>query len=488
MSIRLALARVNYSQLYSVYDGGKTFTERDILIPYQLLNLAAYVRPAGVEVRIFDGETDLLTQAALARQILDWHPDVVGFTATTPDSDMALEVCRLVKEDDPALVTVIGGIHATILPKDVAAHRGVDYVVTGDGEKPLADILQTVQRQGRPRPADPAAAGRILRGARMTLADLPQPAHDLLDYAAYQFSDPTRGQMRTASVMSSRGCPFDCSFCYHDRRVRYRPVEAFVAEIEHLYRVQGVRYFFIYDDVFLIQKERVLTILARLRALGLADAHFQCQSRANLTDPEILAALRDTGFVRLTLGIESGSEEMLQRCSKGITKADCVAACQRIHEFGLEPRASFIVGHPYETRATAEATIQFAKELELLHANFTVMTPYPGTMVHDMARRGQGLRFTKPEYATDWRVYRRWGQPIIETEALSADELEQLRERAVMEFYTQDKVFRYYEGLFNQGNRSRYFYRPLNFAWQRRYGRNIPFWGQLGEAHLVNPV
>jgi len=121
----------------------------------------------------------------------------------------------------------------------------------------------------------------------------------------------------------------------------------------------------------------------------------------------------------------------------------------------MEPRASFILGHPYETRETAEATIQFAQELDLLHANFTVMTPYPGTPVHGMACRGEGLRFVKPEYASDWRVYRRWGKPIIETATLSADDLEHLRERAVTEFYTQDKVFSYYDGLFQQGNRSR---------------------------------
>ncbi|MDD5677957.1 MAG: radical SAM protein [Kiritimatiellae bacterium] len=483
MKPKLALARVNYSQLYTVYDGGKTYTQRDILVPYQLLNLAGYIREQGAEVAIFDGEVELLTEEALAKRIVAWRPDFVGLTATTPDIEMTIKVCRLVKEGNPAIVTILGGVHATVLPEEVAGHACVDFVVAGDGEKPLAQIMAECRTQRLPVRDD--VRQKILYGKRPELTSLPMPAHDLLDYENYQFSDPTRGRMKTASVMSSRGCPFFCSFCAHTPDVRYRTPEAFVAEIEYLYRVKGVRYFFVYDDVFVVKRSRALAILEQLRRLNLADAHFQCQARANLLDEELLAALRATNCVRVSIGIESGSEEMLARCNKGVTKPHCRSACSMIRKAGLEPRASFIIGFPYETRATAEATIAFAQELDLLHANFTVMTPYPGTKVYDMACRREGLRFVKPEYARQWSVFRRWGEPIVETDELTSGELEALRERAVMEFYTQDKVFRYYESLFRGGNRSRYFFRPMNFAWKKKFGCDIPFWSQLDETNLI---
>lgn len=476
---RLALGRVNYSQLYSVYDGGKTYAHRDILVPYQLLNLAGFVRQTGVEVRIFDAEVHLWNEPQLAREILDWKPDVVGLTATTPDVDLVIEACRLIKEGAPAVVTVVGGAHAAVRPSDIAQHAWVDHVVSGDGEEALAMVMA-----GQSVPSH----DKIIEGRQMDLAAIPMPAHDLLNYDDYQFTDPTRGRMRTATVMSARGCPFGCAFCFHDRRVRYRPVDEFVREVDYLYRGMGVRYFFFYDDVFLLKRERVREILAKLRDLHLDGAHFQCQSRGNLTPPDLLDELRASGCVRVSLGIEAGSDEMLQRCDKGVTTGDYRHACRNIAAAGMEPRASFIIGHPYETEETAQATIRFAKELDLLHANFTVMTPYPGTEVYAMALRGQGICFTRPEYATDWSAYRRWGSPIVQTDALSSDDLARLREMAVTEFYTQPKVFQYYEALFKSGNQSRYFYRPLNFAWQKRFGTNVSFWDSLGKTNLIDPV
>jgi len=485
---KLALARVNYSQLYTVYDGGKTLCHRDILTPYQLLHLAGYARQFGVEPRVFDGEVGLLTQAQLAREILDWQPDFVGFTATTPDIEATLEACGLIKAENPSCRTIIGGVHASALPAEVAAHRQVDYVVAGDGEEALMRIMGTGRDPQHAGDDGANPSGKIISGTRMDLLNLPMPAHDLLDYEQYPFTDPTRGQMRTASVMSSRGCPFQCNFCMHDPKVRCRSPQAFADEIAYLYHQKGVRYFFVYDDVFLLDRPRVLQILGLIENLGLEDVHFQCQARANLVDAELLQSLKKVGFVRVSLGIESGAEAILRQCNKGVTKENCRRACALIDAHGMEPRASFIVGLPHETRETAMETIEFAKELTLLHANFTVMTPYPGTRVHQMACRGEGLRFTRPEYAHQWSAYRRWGKPIVATDALSAEDLEDLRETAIAEFYTQQKVYDYYESLFRKGNRSSFFYRPLNFAWRRKFGKNIAFWDQLGAVQMTDPA
>ncbi len=475
---KLALARVNYSQLYGVYDKGKTYKKRDILAPYHLLTLAAYVRKHSAEVRIFDGELNLLSQAKLAREILNWKPDYVGLTATTPDIELTIDVCRLIKDSDSSIVTIVGGPHASAMPGDVASHKCVDYVVTGDGEGPLMKIIE----HGK----EPVGK-KIINGKRQDIAIQPMPAHDLLDYSLYQFTDPTRGQLNTASVMSTRGCPFNCFFCFHDRHVRYRDVNDFISEIEYLYKEKGVKYYYIYDDTFMVNKDRVLEITKRIKALSLKGANFQCLTRANLVEPRIIEALRDANFTRVSMGLESCSNDMLKIVSNGEKREDYVGACKTLVEYGIETRSSFILGLPHETPETIDETINFSKELDLLHANFNIMTPYPGTRVYEMALRGEGIYFEKEEYARQWQTYRRWGKAIIRTDKLSAGDLEKFQTRAQVEFYTQPKILNYYQSLFDKGNTSRYFYRPINFAWQKKFGQDIPFWDKLEGSGIVSP-
>lgn len=489
---RLALARTNYSQLYGMYDEGKTYKHRDIIVPYHLLSLAGYIRKRGIEVAIFDGEVTLLNQEQLAKNIIDWKPHFVGLTATTPDVELSIEVCRLIKDYDSSITTIIGGPHASVLPEDVAQYECVDYVVINDGEEPLVQIIEQKSNCALPgfiiaRTKVRSIAAKIIQGELKDLTAQPMPAHDLLDYSKYQFTDPTRGQFNTASIMSSRGCPFDCIFCFHHRLLRYRKVDDFISEIEYLYREKDVRYFYVYDDTFLVNKPRAMEISRKIKALDLPDANFQCLTRANLIDPYLVEALREANFVRVSMGFESGSAKILKQIQKGVNKEDYFKACRILTSQEIETRGSFILGHPYETRTTIIETINFAKELDLFHANFNIMTPYPGTQIYEMALKGDGLRFKRPEYAYQWQNFRRWGKAIIETEELSASDLEFFQKEALIEFYVQPKIFKRYQALFKNGNRTRYFYRPLNFAWQKKFGRCIPFWNKLEEDTIVDP-
>lgn len=501
--VRVAFARVNYSQLYGVYDEGMTLRKRDVLIPYHLITLAAHLRDQGFEVGVFDAEVDLLSQEQLAREIVDWGADLVGLTATTPDINLTLDVCRLLKLANPSIVTVVGGPHASAQTENVAQQAMVDYVVVGDGEFPMNLIIakekgvitEEIIREGcvndryfsLQMESLLAKPTKVILGRLNTLGSSPLPAHDLLDYSKYLFTDPLRGSVKCASIMSSRGCPFECAFCHHDRSLRYRPVDVFLEEIESLVQKQGVQYFYVYDDTFTVNKRRTLQILTGIRSMGLRDVHFQCLTRGNLVDDDIIMALLDAGFVRVSMGIESGSEQILKIIRKGVKLEDFVATCRKLSQASIETRGSMILGHPYETKETIQQSIDFCKELDLYMANFNIMTPYPGTAVYEMARQGQGIRFRNPEDATNWQAYRRWGVSLIETDGVTGEELEFYQKHAQMAFYTQDKVYAYYEHLFHRGNKSRYFYRPLNFAWRRCYNQDIPFWNELEEAGLVSP-
>ena len=474
MSKRLALARTNYSQDYNFYNNG-ICEDRDILIPLQLLVIAMAARNCGDEVRIFDGEVGLLDEEELASDIADWKPDYIGITATTPDIPQVSLLCRILREIIPHAKVIIGGSHATAMPEDALEKTGADYVVNGYGRAAIIEIMSGTCKEGIV--TESASIGNQ------------SPAYSLLDYENYKFTDPTCGQVRTASVMSAYGCPFKCKFCAHDKDIRYKDVDLFLGEVNYLYDVKGVRYFYVYDDTFLLNKQRAFEILDRFERFD--KAHFQCLTRANLLNWETVDRLKRAHFVRVSMGLESGCDEILRLVSKGVTTQDARVACQLLNNTGIEARASFILGLPYENHETINETIEFAKSLELYHANFNIMTPYPGTETYDMAARGDGLRFKEKDGAKDWRGYRRWGKSIIETDDLTANDLESYQVKAQTEFYSQNKIFLYYNRLFMKGNKSRYFYRPLNFAWRRRFNRDIPFWNELngnetGEKHEFN--
>ena len=402
--IKVALARVNYSQLYKVYDSGKTYRKRDVLAPYHLITLASHVRQRDIDVKIFDGELNLLNQDALTRTILDWQPKFVGFTATTPDKNLATEVCKKIKAISPETVTIVGGPHASAMPDDVAKHESVNYVVSGDGEYPLDLIINKETdlsidqkiRDGKENDFYFAEefdkiksdiSNKIIRGRLKTLVNQPIPAHDLLNYSGYKLTDPTRGRLNAASVMSSRGCPFECKFCFHDRNMRLKDVDKFINEIRYLVEEKEVRYFYVYDDTFTVKKARAMEILKKIKELNYEDVNFQCLTRANLVDDELVEALKKANFVRVSMGVESGSDRILSIVNKGVKKEDYVRACKKLSDAGIETRGSFILGHPFETKETLIQSINFSKELELFHANFNIMTPYPGTEIYEMAKR-----------------------------------------------------------------------------------------------------
>jgi len=429
----------------------------------------------------------------------------VGFTATTPDIDLTIEVCKYIKEKNRNIITIIGGSHATALPSEVASSEYVDYVIVGDGEYPLDLIIsyrlnkwnEDKIKEGilydkyfaqnfRMIKGGNFKNNKIVKGRIKSLNKLKIPDYDLLDYSKYQFTDPLRGSLNTAYIFTSRGCPFNCKFCFHDKKLRLRPIDKIFEEIKYLIERKGVKYFCICDDTFNVIRKRTLKILNKIIDLNLNNIYFQCWTRANLIDEEIVEKMKKANFVRVSMGIESGSEKILELNSKGIKKEEYIKTCKLLSNAEIETRGSFIIGHPFETRETVKQTINFSKQLELYEANFTLMTPYPGTEIYNMALKGEGIHFRNKKYINNWKSYRRWGKAIIKTDKLSAEELEQLRIEAHTKFYTQKKVYNYYRKLFLNGNKSRYFYRPLNFAWKTKYNENIPFWDKLEKSEVVD--
>ena len=458
--MRVALGRVNYSQFYGVYDD--ICTERDILIPYSLLVLSTEINKLGIEVKIFDAEVHLWSEERLAQEIYKWKPDFVGMTATTTDIMLTMKVCELLKDLNSSVVTILGGCHPTVCFKDITNNK-IDFIVKGRGEKAIREIINNKCPNRLVEFTDEYDANYV--------------DYSLIDLSDYTFTDPVKGRVVAVSVMTMYGCPFSCGFCFHNKKTSYKSVIDFIDEVKFLYLDKGVRYFYVYDDTFLLNKKRAFMILQELEQFK--DAHFQCLVRANLIDKEAAIQLKEAHFVRVSMGLESGSDMLLKKVSKSVTVKDGENACRELYKVGIETRASFILGLPYETKKTIRQTIDYANRIDLYHANFNILTPYPGTDVYYMTLRGEGLKFVNKEYETDWSSYRRWGKSVIETDDLTYKDLEKSQIDAQVEFYARQKIFEYYYKLFENGNKSKYFYRPLNFAWKNKFGQDISFWKEL---------
>ncbi len=180
--------------------------------------------------------------------------------------------------------------------------------------------------------------------------------------------------------------------------------------------------------------------------------------------------MREAGFVKLTLGVETGDPEMLKRLKKGTTLDQYRKAFKMCSEAGMETRGSFMVGNPYETWDSIWKSIRFARSLDLYRIGVNIATPYPGTRLHEQAVACDGVELLEQ----DWNNYKRWGRAVIRTPELSSDDLEKAQILFLREFFTNPKILRYHAKRFLQGNRSFYYYRPL--LWSISHKIRHPFW------------
>ncbi len=425
------------------YGALKTMTRPHF--PLGLGYLAAYLRERQVEVRLLPGPAPEELEAALA----EFAPGVVGVSSMTPAFPNALKICRTVKERTGAL-TVVGGHHATAVQGDFLPDTPeVDFVVNGEGEETLGELVQALERGERDFTA---IAGLILRDVdgsarvnpRRTLIKdidaLPFPARDLVDtgsYGAHRYIDVGRP---SATMISSRGCPFQCAFCSSHLTMGkgYRPRGAagVIAEIDELVQRFGVKHIAFEDDTFTLWPERVREICELLIRRNY-DLTWYCLSRVEPLTPELARLLRRAGCRLVSFGIESGDEDILKKIRKKISLAQARAAIDACYRAGLRSQCTFILGFPFDTYNTMEATLRFAQELSPTIAIFFCLVPYPGTEMWQYLPAD-----LRPRRPGDWESFANMihNQNYISlVPGLSADRLAKLTERWHLRFYLRPR-------------------------------------------------
>ncbi len=415
-------------------------------MPLGILYLSAILEQAGHRVAIVDGDVDRMGPIEITEYAGRWGADVVGVSATTPVYTMANRVLAQVKATHPDLVTILGGFHLTALPEQTMAETPADFGVYGEGEQTIIELTAALERGDGWQ--DIAGVlwrqdGQVhVNPPRSQLADLdalPLPARHLLRYERYQWSVPGKGMVPVTTIMTQRGCPFQCVFCGVRTmfpKVRYRAIERVVDELEQIATELGIRHIQFSDDTLTLKTDKVVTMCEEIRRRKL-DITWEGYTRADRITKDLLRQMKDAGLVRLSFGVESGDQRILDAIKKGTTLEEYRRAYEWCDELGLETRCSVMLGHPFETRETVGKTIDYICSLKIHQAYINVATPYPGTALLEMARQGYGgLRLL----TEDWTEYRRYGNAVMEMNDLSREDLIRLQKQAYLRFYLRPSI------------------------------------------------
>jgi anaerobic magnesium-protoporphyrin IX monomethyl ester cyclase len=351
--------------------------------PLELMGLGAVAaRRPGWRVQLLDCVAEALDLRGAIDRARGWEPQVVialvGFEVCGEDLGSLAELRRALPE---AGVFCFGHLPSQ-LPGEVLATGACDGVLLDEPEHTFDELLQRVEEgqelHGLPgfahRVEDEVAVGPA-RGRIDDLDALPWPDHSLVPLAAYRESFMPRP---IGAVMTARGCPFPCTFCVrtHGREVRYRSAASIAEEVEALVGM-GIRHVRFMDDTFTVDRARVLDLCDRLRR-GPA-VTWTALTRLKQLDEELLARMEEAGCRRLYVGVESGSQRILDLYRKGLSVEDIRRTVARIRRTSIEVSAFFIVGAPGETAFEVEASIQLALELEPDYVIVTRIQYWPGT-------------------------------------------------------------------------------------------------------------
>lgn len=411
--------------------------------PMGLSLIAAILEREGYQVGVVDANALKLTTEDIFSYVTD--ADVVGLTAMTPTINTAINIANQIKQVNPNLITILGGPHATLLPTETLINApGIDIIVRGEGEKTIIKLLKVLEHN---QPLDNISGisyredGEVINSpissisTNTDLDSLPFFAYHLLPWNRYRPHPPHGRALPFAAVITSRGCPYRCSYCSNPifgYKFRAQSSERVVEEIAYYERKFDIKEVAFYDDVFTMDKKRAYMIADNMMKKGLR-IHWTCETRVNLIDKELLHHMKQAGCYAIAYGIESASQKILDILNKGITLEQMEEAVSLAREVGLQTIGYFMVGSPGESLGTIANTIQFAKKLRLDFAQFGITIPFPGTKLYDLylKDRGNGISWDSFTYERlDGKTV-----PVFESDRLSRVDLQRWIKRAYKEFY-----------------------------------------------------
>ena len=364
------------------------------VLPLGLLAIGSVLKRAGHQVKILDLRISNSPDEELDAVMNSFDPQVVGIGVMTIECKYGFIDAAKVKKINPDVTVIFGGPHCSHEPQFILNDSNVDLMVSGEGDLTIVELIETLEK-GKDVAGVPGIAykknGSYLRTAeRPVIRDLDtiDQEYDLIDlerYFNFQSSMdffPVFRNKRFIPLVTSRGCPFKCTYCHDifDKSIQYRSPEAVVNEIEYLIKVYGIREFHIVDDVFNVNMKRAKIVLDAIIKRNLnIHISFPNGLRADFFDDELIDKMQRAGVYRMALGIESGSQRIQDMIKKDLDINIIYDVVEKLTSSRMSVHGFFMLGFPSETREEMKETIDFACYLGLTTANFSLVIPNPGT-------------------------------------------------------------------------------------------------------------
>jgi anaerobic magnesium-protoporphyrin IX monomethyl ester cyclase len=387
--------------------------QRRVELPLSLLCPATPLDRQGYRIKIIDEFANASWKQELLESLAQ-KPICFGVTCMTgPQILHALKGCKLAKERYPDLPVIWGGIHASLLPEQTLNNPYVDIIVIGEGEVTFEELVKALEA-GAPLGRVPGLCykenGKVhFTGVRpfVNLDEQPPLSYHLINMDHYR---RRLFGVDHISFNSSRGCTFRCSFCWdpvmHRRKWRAMGPETVLDHLKRIIRDYGIRGFLFTDDHFFIDMERAYRILEGIIRADLNISISKLQIRADAIcrlDKEFLQLMVRAGVKRFSVGVESGSQRMLDLMKKDCSVEDAIEANRKLIPYPIVPVFLFMMGLPTETpeefAQSVRLAVQLTDENPKAVKTFNIYTPYPGTELYNLALQ---LGLKEPQRLEDW--------------------------------------------------------------------------------------
>ncbi|MCB4790359.1 MAG: B12-binding domain-containing radical SAM protein [Elusimicrobia bacterium] len=435
--------------------------------PLGLLYIATVCKNAGYEIYVVDAYAENLDKDNLTKRIEQIAPDIIGFTSFTSNGGFLYEYGKYLKTNFPESFIIFGNTHASVYAEQYLKNGCCDAVVHGDGEFVFLDLIK--YKEGEKRLEAIGSVSILNKGKYITasrpsvikdLSCIPIPDRSLVKSDLYSLGKVSNMRLarepkgKTSKHMfTSRGCYNNCHYCTvnYGGVIRYNTVENSISEMEELMNRYNAGYIFFMDSLFTSKKERVIEICKEIKKRNLK---FRWGCEAGISsgiDEELIENMESAGCTDMNFGIESGVQRLLNCVNKNIKLEEVKKIIELVKKRSkINASGLFILGLPGERYEDSLETIRFAKALPLDMAQFSILTPYPGSpLFNDLARKGEIDTGIKKDGSIDVSVWERYSLyisytkkiPIWTTKEQTGEGLKYLQKKALRSFYLRPRTF-----------------------------------------------
>ena len=405
--------------------------------------LGAGALKEGHEVKVIDSEVLNLTFKDLEEEIRKFNPDVIGMQTFCANINRCYKVAEIAKRINSEIKIVLGGVQVTQLPYESIKNENVDFIIYGEADISFLNLLKAIERNKKDFSDVKGLIwkknGKVITNPPQELIKnldiLPYPALELFPIHLYRSSSQVRGN-KTLHMFTSRGCPYDCSYCAGDlifgKSFRFHSSKRVIDEINHLKRKFNIDSIQFYDETFTINRKRVIDLCEKMIEKKV-NISWSCFTRVDLVDEELLRLMKRAGCYQIFFGVETGVERLLKLIRKRTTLQQAREAFKLTRKLGIETVASFMLTLPTETEEETWQSIKFGLELDPDYVYWLTFTPYPGTELAEYAEK------TGKILHKNYELYNVFSEIVYVPDGRDPEEIRRTIAKAYRMFYLRPK-------------------------------------------------